>query len=93
MTSDTGAQTRLFRKVMQSARVSPDDISYGEMHGTGTQTGDPAEMNAVASISKDRHAENPLTVGGFKAASNTNLDSVFVSSNSLNYRLLEWPLC
>lgn len=84
---------------MQSARVSPDDISYVEMHGTGNQTGDPAEMNAVASIFKHRRRDNPLTVGGVKAnighgeaASNTNLDSVFLSSNSLNYRLLEWPL-
>ena len=52
---------------MQSARVTPDDISYAEMHGTGTQIGDPAEMNAVASIFKHRHGNNPLTVGGVKA--------------------------
>ncbi|KAL8811792.1 MAG: hypothetical protein Q9200_001524 [Gallowayella weberi] len=69
-TSDTGAQTRLFRKVMQSAKTSPDDISYVEMHGTGTQTGDPAEMDAVASIFKHRRADNPLTVGSVKANKN-----------------------
>ena len=66
-TSDAGAQERLFRKIMQSARVSPDDISYVEMHGTGTQIGDPAKMNAVASIFKHRHGNNPLTVGSVKA--------------------------
>ncbi|KAL8807191.1 MAG: hypothetical protein Q9182_000873 [Xanthomendoza sp. 2 TL-2023] len=60
-TSDTGAQTRLFRKVMRSAKVTADEISYVEMHGTGTQTGDPAEMDAVASIFKHRRADNPLT--------------------------------
>lgn len=38
-TSDAGAQERLFRKIMHNARVSPDDISYVEMHGTGTQIG------------------------------------------------------
>ena len=66
-TSDAGAQERLFRKIMQSARVSPNDISYVEMHGTGTQIGDPAEMQAVASIFKYRDGNNPLTVGGVKA--------------------------
>ena len=66
-TSDAGAQERLFRKVMQSARVSPDDISYVEMHGTGTQIGDPAEMNAVASIFKHRHEKSSMTVGSVKA--------------------------
>ncbi|KAL8910261.1 MAG: hypothetical protein Q9171_004425 [Xanthocarpia ochracea] len=81
-TSDAGAQERLFRKVMQTARVSPDDISYVEMHGTGTQVGDPAEMDAVASIFKQRRGNNALTVGGVKAnighseaASNIYLDS------------------
>ncbi|KIM92530.1 hypothetical protein OIDMADRAFT_62490 [Oidiodendron maius Zn] len=67
-TSDAGAQERLFRKVMRNAQVSPDDVSYVEMHGTGTQTGDPAEMNAVASTFKHRRRVNgPLTVGGVKA--------------------------
>lgn len=67
-TSDAGAQERLFRKVMRNAQVSPDDISYVEMHGTGTQTGDPAEMGAVASTFKHRRRANgPLAVGGVKA--------------------------
>lgn len=99
-TSDTGAQERLFRKIMQSARVSLDDISYVEMHGTGTQIGDPAEMNAVASIFKHRHGNNPLTVGSVKAnvghggaASNICLELVSLRSNILDYRLPAWPLC
>lgn len=67
-TSDAGAQERLFRKVMRNAQVSPDDVSYVEMHGTGTQTGDPAEMGAVASTFKHRRrALGPLPVGGVKA--------------------------
>ncbi|KAK5988543.1 Non-reducing polyketide synthase rads2 [Cladobotryum mycophilum] len=47
-TLDPGAQEQLFRKVLGNAQISPDDVSYVEMHGTGTQTGDPAEMGAVA---------------------------------------------
>lgn len=67
-TSDAHAQERLFRKVMRNAQVSPDDISYVEMHGTGTPIGDPAEMGAVASTFKHRRRANgPLTVGGVKA--------------------------
>jgi zearalenone synthase (nonreducing iterative type I polyketide synthase) len=66
-TSDAGAQERLFRKIMHTAGVAPDEISYVEMHGTGTQIGDPAEMNAVTSVFKHREESNPLTVGGVKA--------------------------
>ncbi|KAF2180792.1 RADS2 nonreducing polyketide synthase [Zopfia rhizophila CBS 207.26] len=67
-TSDAGAQERLFRKVLRNAQVSPDDISYIEMHGTGTQTGDPAEMNAVANTFRHRkRALGPIPVGSSKA--------------------------
>ena len=67
-TSDAHAQERLFQKVMRNAQVSPDNISYVEMHGTGTQIGDPAEMGAVASTFKHRRRINgPLPVGGVKA--------------------------
>jgi 3-oxoacyl-(acyl-carrier-protein) synthase/malonyl CoA-acyl carrier protein transacylase len=67
-TSDAGAQERLFRKVMRNAQVSPNDVSYVEMHGTGTQTGDPAEMGAVANTFKHRRrALGPLAIGGVKA--------------------------
>jgi zearalenone synthase (nonreducing iterative type I polyketide synthase) len=66
--SDPGAQERLFRKVMRKAHVSPDDISYVEMHGTGTQTGDPAEMSAVTNIFKHRQlVDEPVAVGSCKA--------------------------
>lgn len=67
-TSDAHAQERLFRKIMHKAQVSPDDISYAEMQGTGTRIGDPAEMGAVASTFKHRRRVNgPLSVGGVKA--------------------------
>ncbi|KAK8134346.1 hypothetical protein PG984_006358 [Apiospora sp. TS-2023a] len=66
-TSDAAAQERLFRKVLRNARVTPQDISYIEMHGTGTQVGDKAEMGAVSNVfSQDRRKE-PLPVGAIKA--------------------------
>jgi zearalenone synthase (nonreducing iterative type I polyketide synthase) len=67
-TSDAAAQERLFRKVLRNAHASPDDVSYVEMHGTGTQTGDPAEIGAVANTFKHRRRSNgPLAIGGVKA--------------------------
>lgn len=66
-TSDAGAQERLFRKVLRGAGVHPGEIQYVEMHGTGTQTGDPAEMGAVTNTFKGRHAKDPIAVGSIKA--------------------------
>lgn len=65
-TSDAAAQERLFRNVLRNARVSADDISFVEMHGTGTQVGDPAEMGAVTSVFGDRPSGKPLPVGAVK---------------------------
>lgn len=67
-TSDAGAQERLFRQVLRKAQVAPEEISYVEMHGTGTQVGDLAEMTAVANTFKRAKGDNePLRVGAVKA--------------------------
>lgn len=67
-TSDAGAQERLLQKVVCKARVSPNDISYVELHGTGTQIGDPAEMEALANFFRNRRpVDGPLSLGGVKA--------------------------
>ncbi|KAM0716792.1 hypothetical protein Q7P37_008237 [Cladosporium fusiforme] len=65
-TSDTPTQTRLFQKVLRSANVSPEDISYVEMHGTGTPIGDPAEMGAIANVFGNRKGNTPLPLGAVK---------------------------
>lgn len=66
-TSDANAQERLFNKVLRNARLSPDDVSYVEMHGTGTQVGDKAEMGAVSKVFSPRPNGQPLRVGAIKA--------------------------
>lgn len=92
-TSDAGAQERLFRKILLSARVSPDDISYVEMHGTGTQIGDPAEMGAVTSVFKHRKARNPLTVGGVKASiGHSEAVSKLITFNSFSTKNSNIPM-
>ncbi|KAI3557779.1 beta-ketoacyl synthase domain-containing protein [Colletotrichum abscissum] len=65
-TSDAGAQERLYRQVLRRSGVLPDEISYVEMHGTGTQIGDPAEIGAVSNVFKRRRGD-PLIVGSIKA--------------------------
>ncbi|KAJ0122145.1 hypothetical protein J7T55_002657 [Diaporthe amygdali] len=66
-TSDANAQERLFNKVLRNARMAPNDISYVEMHGTGTQVGDKAEMGAVSKVFSPRPNGEPLPVGAIKA--------------------------
>lgn len=65
-TSDANAQERLFNKALRSAQLGPDDISYIEMHGTGTQVGDKAEMEAVSRVFSPKSGGKPLPVGAIK---------------------------
>jgi naphtho-gamma-pyrone polyketide synthase len=55
---------------MRHANVNPLDISYVEMHGTGTQAGDGTEMNSVLSVfvpGRERTPHHPLHLGSVKA--------------------------
>lgn len=66
--SDAGSQERLFRKVLRKAQVAPEEVNYVEMHGTGTQVGDLAEMTAVSQTFKRAKGDKePLRVGAVKA--------------------------
>ncbi|KKK15179.1 hypothetical protein P175DRAFT_0472734 [Aspergillus ochraceoroseus IBT 24754] len=66
-----GAQAYLYRQVMNSAGVDPLDVSFVEMHGTGTQAGDSVEITSVtdvfAPITKRRNAKQPLHIGAVKS--------------------------
>lgn len=66
-----GHQAYLGRLVMNRAGVDSLDVSFVEMHGTGTQAGDAEEiqsvMNVFAPITKRRSAKNPLYIGAVKA--------------------------
>ncbi|KAG8531293.1 Type I Iterative PKS [Bacidia gigantensis] len=62
------SQVNILQTLMREAGKDPKDISYVEMHGTGTQAGDYAEMKSVAEVfGPTRTAGNPLTVGAVKA--------------------------
>ena len=68
-----GAQEFLYKKVLNACRVDPHDVSYVEMHGTGTQAGDATEMRSVtntfAPAHRRRRPDQRLYLGAVKANS------------------------
>lgn len=65
-----GAQAFIFDKLLNEADVNPHEISYIEMHGTGTQAGDAVEMKSVLDVFAPdyrRKPEHSLYLGSAKA--------------------------
>ncbi|OBT74264.1 Type I Iterative Polyketide synthase (PKS) [Pseudogymnoascus sp. 05NY08] len=66
-----GHQAYLSRQVLRQAGVDPLDVSYIELHGTGTQAGDHEEMQSImevyAPLIKRRRKDQPLHIGAVKA--------------------------
>ena len=61
-------QSYLIKKVLDQACITPHDVGYVEMHGTGTTVGDKAEMKSVLDVfAEGRQKDNPLMVGAVKA--------------------------
>jgi acyl transferase domain-containing protein len=69
-----GAQMENYQQVLQSAGVSPLEVSYVELHGTGTQVGDAVESESVASVFSPltplmrRQSDQPLHLGAVKSS-------------------------
>ncbi|KFY41668.1 hypothetical protein V494_02866 [Pseudogymnoascus sp. VKM F-4513 (FW-928)] len=66
-----GHQAYLSRQVLRQAGVDPLDVSYVELHGTGTQAGDHEEMQGImevyAPLIRRRRKDQPLHIGAVKA--------------------------
>lgn len=64
-------QASLYHHVMTNSGVSPLDVDLVEMHGTGTQAGDAAEMESVTTVfsprAPKRTRKQPLYIGSVKA--------------------------
>ena len=83
-------QATLYKKVLEQACISPQEIDYVEMHGTGTQVGDSIEMESVVHVfGEGRRKDNPLVVGAVKAAVghgeavSTEKSATLLANNSL----------
>lgn len=70
-----GAQSDLYRRVMSEAGVDPLEVSFVEMHGTGTQAGDTVEIKSITDVfapaggsaAKKRGPQQPLHIGAVKS--------------------------
>ncbi|KAI9727729.1 MAG: Non-reducing polyketide synthase PKS8-1 [Chrysothrix sp. TS-e1954] len=66
-----GHQAYLSRQVLRNAGIDPLDVSYVELHGTGTQAGDKEEMEGIIDVyapsAKRRRGDQPLHLGAVKA--------------------------
>lgn len=61
-------QERVLRQAYERANLDPNQTAYLECHGTGTPTGDPIEVKAVARGMNDtRSTDKPLILGAAKA--------------------------
>ena len=65
------AQEFLYRKILSNTGIDARDISYVEMHGTGTQAGDGAEMKSISNVFAPRGQRRlpgqTLQLGALKA--------------------------
>ncbi|MCJ1310689.1 hypothetical protein MMC25_004355 [Agyrium rufum] len=66
-----GAQQYLYESVLSAAGVDAHEISYVEMHGTGTQAGDKTEATSVLEVfaprKRQRAIDNTLHLGAVKS--------------------------
>lgn len=61
-------QMRLYEQLLTSTGICPHDISVIEAHGTGTQAGDPKELEGLRRVfAAYRTADNPLHITSVKA--------------------------
>ncbi len=66
VTPSRSAQQELLRAAWKSAGIEPKDISYIEMHGTGTSVGDPVEVSAVGTALAEAGVTEPCALGSLK---------------------------
>ncbi|SIR68252.1 beta-ketoacyl synthase N-terminal-like domain-containing protein [Fluoribacter gormanii] len=62
---NANAQAEVIKKAIANAGLKPEDISYVECHGTGTQLGDPIEINGLNKVFSE--PDTPCFIGSLKS--------------------------
>jgi acyl transferase domain-containing protein/acyl-CoA synthetase (AMP-forming)/AMP-acid ligase II/pimeloyl-ACP methyl ester carboxylesterase/acyl carrier protein len=66
------AQQEVIRSAIANAKITPEELSYIEAHGTGTKLGDPIEVNSLKAVLKGKHtcylASVKTNIGHLEAA-------------------------
>lgn len=62
---NANAQAEVIKKALSKAGLQPEDISYLECHGTGTQLGDPIEIKGLNKVFSER--DTPCFIGSLKS--------------------------
>lgn len=60
------AQVALYRNVLRQSHLRPEDVTYAEAHGTGTQAGDPLEVESLREVFGGAQRRRPLRIGSVK---------------------------
>eukprot|EP01053_Blabericola_migrator_P011634 Blabericola_migrator_1__11633@NODE_6_length_26506_cov_44_936268_g5_i0_p1_GENE_NODE_6_length_26506_cov_44_936268_g5_i0NODE_6_length_26506_cov_44_936268_g5_i0_p1_ORF_typecomplete_len7931_score1366_80ketoacylsynt/PF00109_26/5_6e73ketoacylsynt/PF00109_26/1_5e75ketoacylsynt/PF00109_26/1_2e70ketoacylsynt/PF00109_26/3_7e59Ketoacylsynt_C/PF02801_22/5_4e33Ketoacylsynt_C/PF02801_22/5_1e43Ketoacylsynt_C/PF02801_22/2e38Ketoacylsynt_C/PF02801_22/2e24Acyl_transf_1/PF00698_21/5e55Acyl_transf_1/PF00698_21/6_9e7 len=58
-------QAACLKEALERSGKMPSDVGYLEMHGTGTEIGDPIEAGAIKAVYRDR-GDTPLYMGAVK---------------------------
>ncbi len=68
MSPSSAAQEMLLREAYRRAGVPPAQVQYFEAHGTGTEIGDPIEVNTFGKVlAEGRQADFPCSIGSVKS--------------------------
>ena len=60
------SQTALYRKLLSTAGIAAEDVTYVEAHGTGTPVGDPLEYEAIREVFDSKSRREPLHFASVK---------------------------
>lgn len=60
------SQTALYRKLLSTAGITAEDVTYVEAHGTGTPVGDPLEYEAIREVFGSKSRREPLHFASVK---------------------------
>ncbi len=62
----SAAQVKLYRNILHQAGMRPEQVSYCEAHGTGTQAGDPLEVASVREVFGSPERPDLMQLGSIK---------------------------